>query len=63
MTGELSRRRACITGAISRIRAAMQTKLGAERDRDQSAAERRRISIERESDEVERRLRERYGRP
>lgn len=63
MTVELSMRRARITGEISRIRAAMQTKLNAERDRDQAVAERRRISIERESDEVERRLGKRYGRP
>lgn len=63
MTDELSTRRTRLTDEISRIRTAMQTKLDAERDSDQAAADRWRLSIERESAEVERRLRERYGQP
>lgn len=63
MTDELTSRRIRITDEITRIRTTMQAKLDAERDRDQATAERRRESIESEADEVERRLRARYGQP
>lgn len=63
MTKQLSDRRLRTTNEISRIRTDMQTRLDAERIRDQATADRRRMSIQRQSAEVERRLRRRYGRP
>jgi len=63
MAGELSTKRTRVTEAIRGIREAMETKLDAERERDEASAERRRLSIQRDGDEVERRLKARYGRP
>ena len=61
MTDEISARRIRITNEIARIRSAMERQLEEERDRDEEMARRRQLRIERESDEVERRLKERYG--
>lgn len=63
MTKELSTKRARLTGEISRIRTEMEAKLDAERSRDADQADRRRRSIDRESAEVERRIRARYDQP